>query len=120
MLSTHSNFPPAFKHLSFSTAIDRSVSFFSISCNSCSQETSSSFIADTSFDNSFVLRRNCLVSVDMVVSIVSSSPESKQNIRKPKIFRWNGVWQKKKEKEEKRENKRKEGRNNVVSFLETN
>lgn len=70
-LSTHSNFPPAFRHLSLFTAIDRSVSFFSISSNSDSRWISSLFIADTSLDNSSVLRRNSFVSDDMVVSIVS-------------------------------------------------
>lgn len=73
-LSTHSNFPPAFRHLSLFTAIDRSASFFSISSNSDSRWTSSLFIADTSLDNSSVLRRNSFVSDDMVVSIVSPSP----------------------------------------------
>lgn len=73
-LSTHSNFPPAFRHLSLFTAIDRLASFFSISSNSDSLRISSPFIADTSLDNSSVLRRNSFVSDDMVVSIVSPPP----------------------------------------------
>ena len=85
-LSTHSNFPPAFRHLSLFTAIDRSVSLFSISCNSeISRWTSSLFIADTSLDNSSVLRRNSLVSDDMLVSIVSPPPPSGSD---DKSFPW--------------------------------